>query len=417
MKLNSEDSDLIIASTGLTSHNSELILDNSDYDLDNLELGVTQESFLLDLHPDLSGPESIDLRIITKSDPIENINILLEDINLTLNNSEPNLEDEHPKFLLESILGVAPLDLHLKECVSPDLTYLNNPCTDLNENISPYLPVASLTVVPAFVLKILPHLLSPIPAGDSLGYPIVVMSHDPSPYRDPDSYILPSLSSSFPIKDHLSPSWLTLLDYTTATGRLSMTLAETPYRNTLVAKDVFIATPTPIPLNMETLCDDHDHTLIVPFGGRSPGSEGPGRNRLPRVPFGDKIDSESARGYRLVGDVCFGEASCVASAITPVPGGVGPMTIAMLLSNTLSSFKRIHHLKSESITGTHFRLERLSQDSESARGYRLVGDVCFGEASSVASAITPVPGGVGPMTIAMLLSNTLSSFKRIHHLK
>ncbi|KAI0492934.1 hypothetical protein KFK09_027210 [Dendrobium nobile] len=56
-------------------------------------------------------------------------------------------------------------------------------------------------------------------------------------------------------------------------------------------------------------------------------------------------------------------------------------------------------------------------DSESPRGYKLVGDVCFGEASSVASAITPVPGGVGPMTIAMLLSNTLSSVKRIHDLK
>ncbi|KAL0920384.1 hypothetical protein M5K25_009516 [Dendrobium thyrsiflorum] len=254
MKLNSEDSDLIITSTGLTSHNSELIVDNSD--LDNLELGVTQESFLLDLHHDLSGPESIDLRIITKSDPIENINILLEDINLTLNNSEPNLEDEHPKFLLESILGVVPLDLHLKECVSPDLIYLNNLCTDLNvkESISPYLPVTSPTVVPALVLETLPHLLSPIPAGDSLGYPIVVMSHDPSSYYIPDSYIMPSISTSFPIKDHISPSWMTLLDYTTATGRLSMTLVETSYRNALVAKDVFIAPPTPIPLNMGTLC-------------------------------------------------------------------------------------------------------------------------------------------------------------------
>ena len=38
---------------------------------------------------------------------------------------------------------------------------------------------------------------------------------------------------------------------------------------------------------------------------------------------------------------------------------------------------------------------------------RIVGDVAFGEASQVASAITPVPGGVGPMTIACLLFNTL----------
>lgn len=38
---------------------------------------------------------------------------------------------------------------------------------------------------------------------------------------------------------------------------------------------------------------------------------------------------------RLLGDVAFDEASCVAGAITPVPGGVGPMTIACLLRNTL----------------------------------------------------------------------------------
>jgi methylenetetrahydrofolate dehydrogenase (NADP+)/methenyltetrahydrofolate cyclohydrolase len=38
---------------------------------------------------------------------------------------------------------------------------------------------------------------------------------------------------------------------------------------------------------------------------------------------------------------------------------------------------------------------------------RLVGDVCFAEAVTVAGAITPVPGGVGPMTIACLLVNTL----------
>ncbi|OAY77834.1 bifunctional protein FolD 4, chloroplastic-like [Ananas comosus] len=56
-------------------------------------------------------------------------------------------------------------------------------------------------------------------------------------------------------------------------------------------------------------------------------------------------------------------------------------------------------------------------DAESPRGYRLVGDVCYEEASKVASAITPVPGGVGPMTIAMLLSNTLDSAKRIHNFK
>ncbi|MCC5874861.1 MAG: bifunctional methylenetetrahydrofolate dehydrogenase/methenyltetrahydrofolate cyclohydrolase FolD [Candidatus Sumerlaeia bacterium] len=49
------------------------------------------------------------------------------------------------------------------------------------------------------------------------------------------------------------------------------------------------------------------------------------------------------------------------------------------------------------------------EDENSEKGYRLVGDVDFDEAEKVAGAITPVPGGVGPMTIALLLRNTLES--------
>ena len=48
-------------------------------------------------------------------------------------------------------------------------------------------------------------------------------------------------------------------------------------------------------------------------------------------------------------------------------------------------------------------------DESVARRYRLVGDVDFESASKVASKITPVPGGVGPMTIAMLLANTVKA--------
>ena len=47
-------------------------------------------------------------------------------------------------------------------------------------------------------------------------------------------------------------------------------------------------------------------------------------------------------------------------------------------------------------------------------GDKLVGDVAFDEAMEVASAITPVPGGVGPLTIAMLLSNTLLAAQLQH---
>lgn len=49
------------------------------------------------------------------------------------------------------------------------------------------------------------------------------------------------------------------------------------------------------------------------------------------------------------------------------------------------------------------------EDASAKRGYRLCGDVAYEEASKVAGAITPVPGGVGPMTIAMLMKNTIKA--------
>ena len=57
-----------------------------------------------------------------------------------------------------------------------------------------------------------------------------------------------------------------------------------------------------------------------------------GVNRIP--------DETKPKGYRLVGDADYESCAAVASAITPVPGGVGPMTITMLLWNTLESAKR-----------------------------------------------------------------------------
>ena len=51
-------------------------------------------------------------------------------------------------------------------------------------------------------------------------------------------------------------------------------------------------------------------------------------------------------------------------------------------------------------------------DPATERGYRLVGDVAFAEVAKKAAAITPVPGGVGPMTIAMLMSNTIKAARQ-----
>jgi len=58
-----------------------------------------------------------------------------------------------------------------------------------------------------------------------------------------------------------------------------------------------------------------------------------GINRVP--------DSEQEKGYRLVGDVNFAAVAPKTTAITPVPGGVGPMTITMLLANTITAAERL----------------------------------------------------------------------------
>jgi methylenetetrahydrofolate dehydrogenase (NADP+)/methenyltetrahydrofolate cyclohydrolase len=62
-----------------------------------------------------------------------------------------------------------------------------------------------------------------------------------------------------------------------------------------------------------------------------------------RVPSKDP-EKAAAGKTRLVGDVAFDEVKAIAGAVTPVPGGVGPMTIACLLQNTLTAARRIHRL-------------------------------------------------------------------------
>jgi methylenetetrahydrofolate dehydrogenase (NADP+)/methenyltetrahydrofolate cyclohydrolase len=52
------------------------------------------------------------------------------------------------------------------------------------------------------------------------------------------------------------------------------------------------------------------------------------------------------------------------------------------------------------------------EDSTKKTGFRLTGDVDFAGVSEVASKITPVPGGVGPMTVAMLMSNTVKAYRQ-----
>ena len=72
-----------------------------------------------------------------------------------------------------------------------------------------------------------------------------------------------------------------------------------------------------------------------------------------------------------------------------------------------ANFVKAEHVRDGAVV-VDVGINRL-EDTASERGYRLVGDVAFDEVARKASAITPVPGGVGPMTIAMLMSNTVKA--------
>ena len=75
------------------------------------------------------------------------------------------------------------------------------------------------------------------------------------------------------------------------------------------------------------------------------------------------------------------------------------------------NFVRAEHVKPGAVV-IDVGINRV-EDATSTKGYRLVGDVAFDEVAPLCSAITPVPGGVGPMTIAMLMSNTIKACKQL----
>lgn len=107
------------------------------------------------------------------------------------------------------------------------------------------------------------------------------------------------------------------------------------------------------------------------------------------------------------------------------PGANAVVTLCHTGTNDLSLYTKQADIliaaigKAEAITGDMVKpgavvidvgINRVD-DPKAKNGYRLVGDVHFESVSKVAGAISPVPGGVGPMTIAMLLKNTLEAAK------
>jgi methylenetetrahydrofolate dehydrogenase (NADP+) / methenyltetrahydrofolate cyclohydrolase len=108
------------------------------------------------------------------------------------------------------------------------------------------------------------------------------------------------------------------------------------------------------------------------------------------------------------------------------PGGNATVTVCHSRTRNMAAVTRLADIlivamgKPEFVTGDMIRpgavvidvgVNRV-EDPSTKKGYRLVGDVKFAEAAEVASAITPVPGGVGPMTITMLLVNTVQAAKQ-----
>jgi methylenetetrahydrofolate dehydrogenase (NADP+) / methenyltetrahydrofolate cyclohydrolase len=108
------------------------------------------------------------------------------------------------------------------------------------------------------------------------------------------------------------------------------------------------------------------------------------------------------------------------------PGGDATVTVCHSKTRDLPAVTRSADIliaaigKAEFVTAGMVRPEAVVidvginrvEDSSRPRGYRLVGDVAYGPVAQIASAITPVPGGVGPMTIAMLLQNTLQAMQQ-----
>lgn len=112
--------------------------------------------------------------------------------------------------------------------------------------------------------------------------------------------------------------------------------------------------------------------------------------------------------------------------IQPGPGGNATVTICHSRSRDLPGVARLADIlivaigKPEFVTADMVRpgavvidvgINRVA-DPSTRKGYRIVGDVAFDQVARVAGAVTPVPGGVGRMTIAMLLMNTLQAARR-----
>ena len=152
----------------------------------------------------------------------------------------------------------------------------------------------------------------------------------------------------------------------------------------------------------------------------------------PATPFGVQqlllrtgVDTTGAHAV-IVGRSNIVGRPMAALLLQDAPGGNATVTVCHSRTRNIGAVTREADIlivamgKPEFVTGDMVRpgavvidvgVNRVA-DPTAKQGYRLVGDVKFTEAAEVASAITPVPGGVGPMTITMLLVNTVQAARQ-----
>lgn len=156
---------------------------------------------------------------------------------------------------------------------------------------------------------------------------------------------------------------------------------------------------------------------------------------LPCTPLGIKVLMERS-GIEMTGRhaLVIGRSNIVgkpmaAMLMQGIPGGNATVTIAHRYSNDLKMFCQLADVIIVAIGQPNFITADMVKedavvidvginkidDPTKKNGYQIVGDVDFKHVAPKCSFITPVPGGVGPMTIAMLLRNTLLSYQQKKH--
>ncbi|HEV2047437.1 MAG TPA: tetrahydrofolate dehydrogenase/cyclohydrolase catalytic domain-containing protein [Chthoniobacterales bacterium] len=144
-----------------------------------------------------------------------------------------------------------------------------------------------------------------------------------------------------------------------------------------------------------------------------------------RLLIGSKIDVAGAHVVILGRSMIVGKPLALL-LMQKTKGGDATVTVVHSRSKNLEAITRSADIliaaigQAEFVKAEHVRegavvvdvgINRV-EDKASERGYRLVGDVAFDEVLKKVAAITPVPGGVGPMTIAMLMSNTVKACRQ-----